>query len=153
MRSRVFRRPRCRRHARSTDDTYIIATPEVVAGRPLPIAKLQAMMLARTRATQRLPLRREGKTRAMLHQLYAVFLFQAAHMGADALVRDKQLLRRIEKTSGLGHCKKGDKALIHFASPFFSLSCRFLHKMSRKPHRVFNSTNKNAPTIHRSPSL
>ena len=27
-----------------------IATPEVVAGRPLPIAKLQAMMLAHTRA-------------------------------------------------------------------------------------------------------
>ena len=28
-----------------------IATPEVVAGRPLPIAKLQAMMLAHTRTT------------------------------------------------------------------------------------------------------
>ncbi|MDY5118843.1 MAG: hypothetical protein SPE65_02535, partial [Muribaculaceae bacterium] len=46
VRSRVFRRPGRRRHARSTDDTYIIATPEVVAGRPLPIAKPQVMMLA-----------------------------------------------------------------------------------------------------------
>ena len=31
-----------------------IATPEVVAGRLLPIAKLQAMMLARTRTTRAL---------------------------------------------------------------------------------------------------
>ena len=32
VRSRVFRRPGCRRHARSTENTYIIATPEAVAG-------------------------------------------------------------------------------------------------------------------------
>ena len=31
-----------------------IATPEAVAGRPLPIAKLQAMMLAHTRTTRAL---------------------------------------------------------------------------------------------------
>ena len=34
VRSRVFRRPGCRRHARSTENTYIIATPEAVAGCP-----------------------------------------------------------------------------------------------------------------------
>ena len=38
VRSRVFRRPGCRRHARSTERTYIIATPEAVAGCPLPTA-------------------------------------------------------------------------------------------------------------------
>ena len=36
VRSRVFRRPGCRRHARSTENTYIIATPEAVAGCPAP---------------------------------------------------------------------------------------------------------------------
>ena len=32
VRSRVFRRPGCRRNTRSTENTYIIATPEAVAG-------------------------------------------------------------------------------------------------------------------------
>ncbi|MGN0207020.1 MAG: hypothetical protein ACI4BC_07235, partial [Muribaculaceae bacterium] len=35
VRSRVLSRPGCRRHARSTEITYIIATPEAVAGCPL----------------------------------------------------------------------------------------------------------------------
>ena len=51
VRNRVFRRPGHRRHARSESAPPKIATPDVVAGRPLPIAKQQAMMLAHTRAT------------------------------------------------------------------------------------------------------
>ena len=47
MRSRVLSRPGRRRHARSTENTYIIATPEAVAGCPLPIEMLPTIMVVR----------------------------------------------------------------------------------------------------------
>ena len=81
VRSPVFRRPGRRRHAGTAEPAIYIATPEVVAGCQLPIAKPQAMMLAHTRATLAPPARCSHSATATLAPPCAA---NAAHSRAQA---------------------------------------------------------------------